>query len=193
MSDAGSVTIWIAQLQAGDAAAAGRLWEGYNRRLVALARKRLRGRLRGGTDEEGVALSGFASFCRAAERNQFPRLDDRDDLWQLLVLLTARKASRRIRDELTLKHCGGIQHVEDGPVTLADVIGREPTPEFAAQVAEVCRVLLDRLEASLRDVAVAKMEGHTNAEIAVRLDVSERTVERSLAFIRGRWKRKAHA
>ena len=33
-------------------------------------------------DEEDVALSAFDSFCRGAEQGRFPRLDDRDDLWQ---------------------------------------------------------------------------------------------------------------
>ena len=38
MSVPGSVTQWIAQLKAGDRAAAQALWEGYYRLLVARAR-----------------------------------------------------------------------------------------------------------------------------------------------------------
>ncbi len=141
MPDSGSVSFWVAQLKAGDAVAAGRFWEGYYRRLVGLARKRLQGQPRAAADEEDVALRAFASFCRGAERNQFPRLDDRDDLWQGLVLVTARKASRLIRHERALKRGGAaVRHAEaldeDGADVLAEVIGREPTPEFAAQVAE---------------------------------------------------------
>ena len=68
------------------------------------------------------------------------------------------------------------------------MIGREPTPAFAAQVAEECRRLLDGLgDAELRAVAVAKMEGHRNADIAARLEVTERTVERRLGVIRKLW------
>ena len=142
-----------------------------------------------------MALGAFASFCRGALHNQFPRLDDRDDLWQLLVLLTARKASRLIRHERTRKRGGAaVAHAsaldQDGADVLAEVIGREPTPEFAAQVAEEYRLLLNGLEPSLRLVAVAKMEGHSNAVIAARLDLSLRTVERSLAVIRKLWKGK---
>jgi RNA polymerase sigma factor (sigma-70 family) len=196
MSNSGSVSAWIAQLKAGDAVAAERLWEGYYRRLVGLARKRLQGQPRAAADEEDVAVGAFASFCRNAKRNHFPRLDDRDDLWQLLVLLTARKASRLIRHERALKRGGGVRRAspldEDGADVLAEVIGREPTPEFAAQVAEEYRLLLDGLEPSLRVVAAAKMEGNTNTEIAARLDVSVRTVERSLAVIRKFWNAKGH-
>src|SRR5262245_28813364 len=87
MPSPGSVTIWLSQLKAGDTAAAQHLWQGYYRRLVGLARQRLQGRPRAVADEEDVALSAFDSFCQGVERGRFPQLDDRDDLWQLLVVL----------------------------------------------------------------------------------------------------------
>jgi DNA-directed RNA polymerase specialized sigma24 family protein len=195
MPDSSSLTVWISQLKSGDVVAAERLWEGYYRRLVGLARKRLQGQPRAAADEEDVALSAFDSFCRGVDRNQFPRLD-RDDLWQLLVLLTARKASRLIRHERAFKRggSGALHHAsalgQDGADILAAVIGNEPTPEFAAQVAEESRLLLYGLDANRRMVAMAKMEGYTNAEIAARQKVSERTVERGLAVIRKLWEGK---
>ena len=68
------------------------------------------------------------------------------------------------------------------------VVGDEPTPEFAAQVAEEYQRLLDLLgDESLRQVAVWKMEGLTNDEIAGRLDCSRRTVARKLETIRIIW------
>src|SRR5438067_355347 len=94
MTSPGSVTVWLVQLKAGDTAAAQHLWQGYFRRLVGLARQRLRGGHRIVADEEDVALSAFDSFCQGVEQQRFPQLADRDDLWQLLVLLTARKACR---------------------------------------------------------------------------------------------------
>ena len=67
-------------------------------------------------------------------------------------------------------------------------MGNEPTPEFAAQVAEECQRLLDRLgDAGLREVALMKMEGHTNEEIAAQLNCGLRSVERKLRLIRGVW------
>src|SRR3954465_6949521 len=99
MSPEGSVTRWLAPLQAGDPAAAQQLWERYFRRLVGLARTKLRGAPRRAADEEDVALSAFDSFCRHAEAGRFPRLADRDSLWRLLVTVTARKAAHQARDE----------------------------------------------------------------------------------------------
>jgi DNA-directed RNA polymerase specialized sigma24 family protein len=160
------------------------LWERYFPRLVGLARARLRGAPRRAADEEDVALSAFDSFCRHAQQGRFPRLADRDDLWQILVLLAARKAVTLARHEGRLKRGGGVQDEAGG---LAQVVGDEPTPEFAAQVAEECARLLDVLGAELRQVALWKMEGDTNQEIACRLNCVERTVERKLRTIRGLW------
>jgi len=70
----GSVTHWIGQLKAGNSAAAQPLWERYFQQLVYLARKKLQGSPRRASDEEDVALSAFASFCRAAENTASPPL-----------------------------------------------------------------------------------------------------------------------
>src|SRR5690349_5237792 len=102
-----SVTQWIDRLKAGDPDAAQKLWERYFRRLVGLARKKLRASPRRAADEEDVALSAFDSFCRGAGQDRFPRLHDRLDLWQLLVLLTARKAVDLAQHERRQKRGGG--------------------------------------------------------------------------------------
>jgi DNA-directed RNA polymerase specialized sigma24 family protein len=70
------------------------------------------------------------------------------------------------------------------------VLGDEPTPEFAAQVAEECCRLLEMLgDDQLRALAVARMEGYSTEELATRLGVAPRTVERKLHKIRERWSR----
>src|ERR1700730_12791590 len=94
-----SISHWIGQLQSGDPAAAQQLWEHYFRRLLARARKRLKGRPLRGADEEDVALSAFDSFCRGAEQGRFPQLVDRDDLWRLLLVITERKAIDAVNHE----------------------------------------------------------------------------------------------
>src|SRR6266571_7040588 len=99
MSDTTSVTIWIHQLRAGNSLAAQKLWEGYFHRLVGLARGKLRTMPRAGADEEDVALSAFDSFFRGVERGRFPQLDDRGDLWQVLLMITERKAIDLLQHE----------------------------------------------------------------------------------------------
>jgi DNA-directed RNA polymerase specialized sigma24 family protein len=139
------------------------------------------------------------SLFRAAQKGRFPNLADRHDLWRLLLRMTARKVvdlkrregrkrrgGGRVKGESVLGGAGSAE--EHGG--LAEIIGDGPTPEFAAMMVEECQRLLDRLDdADLEALAVAKMEGYTNEEIAERLGCSVRTVERRLRLIRKKWQR----
>jgi DNA-directed RNA polymerase specialized sigma24 family protein len=144
-------------------------------------------------DEEDVALSAFHSFCRAAERGRFLKLDDREDLWRLLVCFTTRKAAHFLRDGGRLKRCGRAvseysRRDDSGEIDLELIAGEEPSPDFVAEMAEEYRRLLGRLgDETLRSVAVWKMEGYTNEEIAGKLVCVPRTVERKLRLIRAIW------
>ena len=190
----GSVVSWLARLREGDAGAAQHLWEQYFARMVGLARKRLRGARRREADEEDVALSAFDSFCRGAAQGRLPQLADRDDLWRLLVVITARKALHLLARQGRLKRGGGKLRGESALLDAAEgggieaVVGHEPTPEFAAQVAEEYQRLISQLgDEQQRAIAVWKMEGHTNEEIAARLGIALATVERRLRLIRKTW------
>jgi DNA-directed RNA polymerase specialized sigma24 family protein len=189
MTTTGSVTHWIGQLKGGSSDAAQKLWEGYFQKMVELARQKLQGLPRRAADEEDVALSAFDSFCRGAATGRFPQLADRNSLWPLLVKITAYKAIDLLRHEHRQKRGG--PPAEAGSPTAPDleqIIGREPTPEFALQVAEECQRLLDRLgDEGLRAVALGKMEGYTTEEIAARLGCVPRSVERKLRKIRQLW------
>src|SRR4051812_28422099 len=155
MTSPGSVSAWINLLKGGDAAGIQQLWEAYFPRLVGMARKKLREAPRRAADEEDVALSAFDSFCDGVSQGRFPQLADRDDLWHLLVTITARKALQLIRHEQRQKRGGGAVRGEsvfdEGPEAsgeaagLEQIIGDEPTPAFAAQVAEEYQQLLARL------------------------------------------------
>jgi DNA-directed RNA polymerase specialized sigma24 family protein len=197
MPSDGSVSRLIDGLVVGDAVAIQGLWERYFRRLVGLARKKIAGAPRRSADEEDVALSAFDSFCRNAERGLFPQLLDRDSLWRLLVVITARKSAHLLRDENRLKRGGGaVMHTqtssdeEEEPVILDEVLSREPSPEFAALAAEEHQRLLAALgEDELRSVALWRMEGYSVEEIAARLGYASRSIKRKLQLIRTIWEK----
>jgi DNA-directed RNA polymerase specialized sigma24 family protein len=194
------VTLWLGRIKAGDQEAVQRLWERYFAQLVRLARARLPSGRRRVADEEDVALSALASFCRRAAEGRFPNLHDRNGLWPLLVAIAARKAGKVVRKERRHKRGGGAVRGESALVPAGDheghgadwneVLGREPTPDFACQVAEECRRLLSRLDRpELQQLALWKMDGFTNAEIAARLGCVSTTVERRLRLIRRLWEK----
>jgi DNA-directed RNA polymerase specialized sigma24 family protein len=159
---------------------------------------------RGLADEEDAALSAFDSFCVGVTAGRFPKLGGRDDLWRLLVTITGRNVldqieyetagkrdRRRTLSEAALDDAGTEHEPGRG---LAQIVGREPSPEFAARVAEETQTLLNRLpDDSLRQIAVLKLEGCLNEEIAAQTNCSLRSIERGLALIRKTWKRERSA
>lgn len=192
-----SVTDWIHALKDGDQRAAQQLWQHFVERLLQVARSQLGQSPRRAADEEDVVVSAFDGLCRGVQEGRFPSLHDRDDLWQILVMLTERKAASQQRRELAAKRGGGkvrgdsLLHRarrsgEAGETEqLADT---EPTPELAVQITEELGELLDKLnDWMLVRIAVDKLHGYTNEEIAERLDISLRSVERKLRLIRTIW------
>ncbi len=195
----GSVTAWVAQLKAGDAEAARQLWERYFARIVRLAQRRLKGASRRVADEEDVALSAFHSLCRGAANGHFTELSDRDDLWRLLAAIVHRKAVDHVRRNVSKKRGGGDVRGEsifgelssDSSHEFAGFdawVGDDPTPELLTAMDEEYQRLLGSLRNdTLRQIAMWRMEGESNEEIAQRLGTTVRSVERKLNRIREKW------
>jgi len=198
-----SVSQWIDGLKAGDEAAAASLWQRYYRRLVGLARKKLGDSPRRVADEDDVVLSAFRSFCQRAQEDRFPDLRDRDDLWHLIVHITERKAYDQLEGQSRQKRGAGLVAGESAFADLQasspgaginEVAGPEPTAEFTAQMVEAVDRLFDQLaDGELRQIALHKLEGYTNEEIAGKIGRSLPTVERRLRLIRERWQREIGA
>jgi RNA polymerase sigma factor (sigma-70 family) len=196
-ADEMTVTDWIDRLKAGDAAAACQLWERYFHDIVRLARWKLGDSPRVAADEEDVAISAFKSLCLRAARGQFHELNDRDDLWRLLVMITVRKAISQRKHQVQHKRGGGWNRIEadrmgkpTGPndAGLEWLASREVPPEIATMMDEELRRLFDLLaDERLRRIAQLRMEGHSGAEIATQLGCNRRTVTRKLELIRLRW------
>lgn len=193
----GSVTRWIDHLKEGDPHAAHHLWQRYFHRIVALARTKLADTPRAVADEEDAALSAFGNLCEGAVRGRFVQLHNRDDLWHLLALITARKAADLRKQQGRLKRGGGwvalgmmhaVRDGESGCDILERIAGDDPGPEIASMLAEECQRRLDALgDASLRRVALLRLEGYSNDEIAEALGCARRTVARKLELIRNVW------
>jgi RNA polymerase sigma factor (sigma-70 family) len=195
----GSVTRLIQLLRSADAAerdlAARLIWRRYFHDLLELARNNLSRRIRRRADEEDVVQSMYKSFCLRQQRGEFD-LAGRDELWKLLVTITLRKARNAAKKQLRDKRDIARE------VTLADRDASEsahwaleqmdaagPSPAEAALLNEALERRLEMLaDPDLRQIALWRLEGYTNREIADRLDCTERSVERRLERIRSKWK-----
>jgi DNA-directed RNA polymerase specialized sigma24 family protein len=197
MSALSPVMVWISQLKDGNPVAAQQLWDTYFLRMVKAARCKLHGAPGRMADEEDVALSAFKSFCRGTQDGRFPQLQEHEDPWPLLLALTTHKAIDLLRYEQRVKRGGPSQQYappmgrEVAPAvdsSLSQLVGKEPDPQAACQVAEECQAMLDRLsDTILRAIALWKMEGFTTEEIATKLGCTSRTIERKLQLIRRLW------
>ena len=71
---------------------------------------------------------------------------------------------------------------------IEQVLCDAPTPELAASFAEECGKLIESLDDDrLQGIAIAKLEGYTNVELADRYDCAVSTIERALRLIRKKW------
>ena len=197
-SDSGSksVTLLLDELKDGSEIAATELWQRYFKRLVALAGHQLGRAPKRISDEEDIALNVFHSLFQGIEQGRFDQLDDRDDLWRLLVVMTKHKSMNQIRHQTAQKR-GGRQvrgHTifdvpgESNSAGFDNFFGDEPTPEFLVEIVEEQERLLDLLQdAGLREIAILRLEGYSVNETAEKIGISPRSVKRKLALIRQSW------
>ena len=189
-----SVTQWLVALRADQSTAGEKLWERYVAKLARLARKKLGNSSRRSFDEEDIVIEVFTDFLSGVKDRRFKLLSNREDLWQVLAMLTERAAINQIRRETAAKRGKG--HVrgesafaapfeESAGPGIQRIAGREPTPEFAAEVADQYRRWMSALGSEeLVQLAEWKMEGFTNEEIALKCGRTTRTIERKLSLIR---------
>ena len=108
MSADNSVSRWLEGVREGNDADVQKLWDRYFQRLVRLASAQAARACppdvrRGGSSPSAPSTAS----ATAPAAGQFPQLDDRDDLWRLLVTITARKAVAAIRHQTRQKRGGG--------------------------------------------------------------------------------------
>ena len=134
-------------------------------------------------------LSVFDSFYDAANNGRFPDLSDRDDLWQLLLRMSARKVVDKRRHDQRQRRGGNVKvhslNQTGDDDSIIEAIGDEPSPEMVLMMRESVEQIFSHLGVGqLRELAGAKLEGYSNAELAERFGCSERTIERRLHLIR---------
>jgi RNA polymerase sigma factor (sigma-70 family) len=191
-SESHSVTLLLTQLKAGDRTAAEEIWKRFFGRVVSLARHRLGTGPRQVADEEDIAASAMGAMYAGISDGRFRQLSDRDDLWQILCMLTSRKAANHFRRYSRQQQVGESAITAAGSADtnapgLEFIAAASPTAAYLDSLAIECEELLALLDDRLREVAILRLHGYTNQEIAEQLGRSVKSVERYLKLIRVEW------
>lgn len=173
-----SVAGFFQELRAGNPGGLERLWQRFRPRLIGLAQATLGRQLGGMTDADDAVQSAMLSFWQRAERGDFGENPGAEDLWQILAVITKRKALRHRTRETAQKRGGG----QRAPLTGDEA---DPTPLQSAGL--VYEEFFELLDPTLRTFALLRILGFNNREIADELNCSERKVERKLQLIRSVW------
>ncbi len=176
---------WIERLKTGDESAMEKLVDLFYDRLVRLANRRM-GRMPPQiADDEGAVISALRSFFSGIGNGQLSRMNDDHDLWRVLATITARKAIRQLRVYLKQSGEGGnIKREFD----VQDLVSNEPSPTAELQLLEEFQQRFDSLnDQALQEVVSLKLEGFETSEIAERLALHVRSVQRKLKLAESIW------
>lgn len=185
--------ILIDGLREGDPEAERDFWARYGPALMRIAERNVALPLRRRFDPEDAVQSAYRTFLRRANAGQFT-IPDSASLWRLLCAITLTKVRekarfhRRQRRDVAREEHDSSSQPDQG--RLPRVPADETQPEDAVVFAEEFQRLLEELDDEERQVAQMKLEDYTNREISEHLQCSQRTVERLLRRIRGRWSRR---
>jgi RNA polymerase sigma-70 factor (ECF subfamily) len=167
-----------------DGSAARELDDQYRDRLCRLVEREMNRRFRRREDPEDVVQSAFRTFYRRNARGEF-RIDSSADLWRLLATIARHKMLKHVERLGTAKRDPKREEYPEGD----DVPGRTPTPEQAAIAADLIEKTVDGLDEGYVAVFHLRLQGHTEEEIAAKMDCTRATVRTRLGRIRERLER----
>jgi DNA-directed RNA polymerase specialized sigma24 family protein len=182
-----SVMRWLTELAQGDHSAARHLWEFLRQRLLNLAKREVAHSSPRSYDEEDVALSAFDALCRVIQDGHHV-FANRHALWRYVAAITVNKARNWRRHENCARRGGGVERVCEDAIFLEAIVSPEPPADVAMLMQEECHRLIARLgRRDVQAVALLKVDGYTNDEVADHLGCTRRSVQRRLAVIREIW------
>jgi RNA polymerase sigma-70 factor, ECF subfamily len=158
-------------------AAAREVFMKFAGRLVALTRRQFEPRLAHRVDAEEVVQSAFKSFFVRQRAGRFD-VGGWPSVWGLLTVITLRKCADRVAYYRAA--CRDARREVNDPDGRAwdDAPNRDPSPHEAAALAELVDGLLAAADPDDRPVLELSLQGHSAADIAVKLGRAVRTVHR---------------
>jgi hypothetical protein len=186
----GSVSHWLRGLKAGDRSAVDAIWHRYYERVVQFAERKMKINPDRAVDGEDIAQLAMQRLCLNVSTGRYPDLDDREQLWDLLVVFTLNRIRKHLRACSTLKRSAAEADVLE--FRRSQVFSDLRTPEAPTIMADMVQSWLDRLDledpsGQLRQIAIWCMEEISGSEISRILKKRKSFVLQQIRLIRLLW------
>lgn len=186
----GSVTHWLRELKAGDRDAVNSICHRYYERVVQFADRKMKINPDRAVEAEDIAQITIHQLCVNLSTGRYPDLDNREQLWDLLVVFTLNRIRKHFRACNTLKRSAPHGSVLEFKRTQA--LKDLQSPEAPAIMADMVRCWMDRLDhedptGELKQVAIWSMENISGSEIARILKKRKSFVLQQIRLIRLLW------
>ena len=183
MSDEEDWQRLIDGLRAGDGQVEREFWERYGQSLHRVAERRLTPQIQARIGPEDVVQSVCRTFLRRARAGEF-QLPDCAALWKVLCVITLTKVREQVRfhrrGKRSIDHEVRLTAPSEGKDDPLDMPDRHTEPAEAVAFADQMQALLATLDEQERLVVGLKLQDMTNEEIAEQLNLSERTIRRTM-------------
>jgi DNA-directed RNA polymerase specialized sigma24 family protein len=188
--ETGSVSHWLKGLKTGDRSAVDAIWHRYYQRIVQFAIRKMKVNPDRAVDGEDIAQITMHRFCSCVASGRYPNLDDREQLWALLVVFTINRIRKHLRSCSAQKRAGSHRSVFEFTRTVA--LQDLQAPEAPTIMADMVQCWLNRLDledpsGELRQIAIWSMEDISGSEIARILKKRKSYVLQQIRLIRLLW------
>ena len=190
VEDTGSVSNWLKELKIGDQNAVEAIWNRYYQRVVEFAIQKMKMNPDRAVDGEDIAQLTMHRFCLNATSGNYPDLDDRQQLWDLLVVYTLNRIRKHLRECNRTKRSG--MHRVVFEFKRSQVLQDLRSPEAPTIMADMVQSWLDRLDredpsGQLKQIAIWSMEDISGTEIARIMKKRKSAILQQIRLIRLLW------
>ena len=190
VEDTGSVSNWLKELKTGDQNAVEAIWNRYYQRVVEFAIRKMKINPDRAIDGEDIAQLTMHRFCLNATSGNYPDLDDRQQLWDLLVVYTLHRIRKHLRECNRTKRSG--MHRVVFEFKRSQVLQDLRSPEAPTIMADMVQSWLDRLDredpsGQLKQIAIWSMEDISGSEIARIMKKRKSAILQQIRLIRLLW------
>ncbi len=178
----GSITSMVEKLADGDYSVVEPLWNRFWIRLKREAAKKAGNLLLRSADEEDIAQCVFVDLVQRIAEKRVARISNRRRLWRLIEISTFHMAVTMHRQDQKTDPSVALD------MALADDAGLEEVePGFFVSLEDDLDKLSHWIDEDAKTIVLMVIHGYQSAEIAKRLLISPRTIQRKMVTIRDAW------